>query len=127
VIEYSNLQPLPDHVVYVPYYLPHDHPSFSKSDEELVSESLGYLVRINPDLSPRDVKATHVSRLRCAQPICPPGFPEMLPPIETEIRGLFVADTSYYYPEDRSISESVRLGKKIAEAVSRHVGESLTE
>ena len=31
-----------------------------------------------------------------------------------EIKGLLMADTAYYYPEDRSISESVSLGAKLA-------------
>ena len=35
----------------------------------------------------------------------------------TPIRGLQAADTCYYYPEDRGISESVRYGKMMAEAV----------
>ena len=29
--------------------------------------------------------------------------------------GLFLADTSHYYPEDRSISESMRIGSQLAE------------
>ena len=43
------------------------------------------------------------------------GFSKVLPPIKTAINGLYIADTSYYYPEDRSISESVNVGKKMAE------------
>jgi hypothetical protein len=30
------------------------------------------------------------------------------------VRGLVLADTSHYYPEDRSISESMRLGRELA-------------
>jgi len=30
------------------------------------------------------------------------------------VEGLWVADTSYYYPEDRGISESIDFGKKMA-------------
>jgi len=118
VIEYSNLLPLPDHVVYIPYYLPQGHPKFQQSDEAFVEESLDCLFRINPELTRDDVRATRVSRLRYAQPICPPGFQAMLPPMETGIRGLYIADTSYYYPEDRSISESVRLGRRMADAIN---------
>lgn len=117
VIEYSNLQPLSDPVVYVPYYLPQHHPRFAQSDEAFRAEAFATLARIAPDLEASDVLAVKVSRLRYAQPICPPGFAETLPPIETEVRGLYVADTSYYYPEDRSISESVRLGQRIAEMI----------
>ena len=42
----------------------------------------------------------------------------MLPPVETPIGGLQIADTCFYYPEDRGISESVRFGKMMAERVS---------
>ena len=34
--------------------------------------------------------------------------------MQSAIRGLFLADTSHYYPEDRSISESLRLGTRLA-------------
>ncbi len=117
VIEYSNLQPLPHSVVYVPYYLPQQHPRFLQSDAALVEASYDVLSRINPELEPDDVLATEVSRLCYAQPICPPGFADHLPPIATAVEGLYVADTSWYYPEDRSISESVALGASIAKAV----------
>jgi protoporphyrinogen oxidase len=59
--------------------------------------------------------AFHVGRLRHAQPVCPPGFAKMLPPVETSIAGLQIADTCFYYPEDRGISESVRFGRLMAE------------
>jgi hypothetical protein len=41
----------------------------------------------------------------------------MLPPVATPIRGLQIADTSFYYPEDRGIAESVRLGRQMAAAI----------
>ena len=41
---------------------------------------------------------------------------EKLPPMQTEIRGFLMADTAYYYPEDRSISESIRVGRQLADA-----------
>lgn len=120
IIEYSNLQRIADAIVYVPYYLPQGHPRFQQTDDEFVAQSFGYLQRINPELGEQDVKATKVSRIRYAQPICPRGFRAMLPPIETEVRGLYIADTSYYYPEDRSMSESVRLGRTLCDAIVRH-------
>jgi len=45
-------------------------------------------------------------------------FAKMLPPVVTAIRGLQIADTCFYYPEDRGISESVRIGKLMAERIS---------
>ena len=35
-------------------------------------------------------------------------------PMRSAVRGLYMADTSHYYPEDRSISESMRIGARLA-------------
>jgi protoporphyrinogen oxidase len=61
--------------------------------------------------------ASHVGRLRYAQPVCPPGFADMIPPVQTPITGLQIADTCFYYPEDRGISEGIRLGRAMADAI----------
>jgi protoporphyrinogen oxidase len=105
-------------VVYVPYYMPNDNPKFSWSDRALLDEAFGYLQRINPKLTREDVIAEHVARLRYAQPVCEPGFAAKIPPIQTPIVGLQIADTCFYYPEDRGISESVRLGREMAARLS---------
>jgi protoporphyrinogen oxidase len=123
IIEYTNLNPglasaapaQKESIVYVPYYMPQDHPKNTWSNEQFIAESLGYLQKIKPEFDPKDVLATHVARYGFAQTVCSPNFYEKLPPIKCEeIDGFFMADTAYYYPEDRSISESVDLGKKIS-------------
>jgi protoporphyrinogen oxidase len=119
IIEMSNLQPLGDHIVYVPYYMPQSHEKFSWSDEKIIAESTGYLKKLNPDLDDDDIIAVNASRYAFAQPICQPEFTKQLPPMRSAIEGLFIADTSYYYPEDRSIAESVLLGKQLADMASR--------
>jgi protoporphyrinogen oxidase len=58
-----------------------------------------------------------VGRLRYAQPVCEPGFGDRLPPIRTPIAGLQIADTCFYYPEDRGVSEGARLAREMALAV----------
>lgn len=117
IIEFSNLRPTPQTIVYVPYYMPTDNPKFAASDESFVAESFGYLKRINPALADFDRLASHVGRLRHAQPLCEPGFAAKIPPIRTAIAGLQIADTCFYYPEDRGISESARLAKEMALAI----------
>ena len=115
IIEMSNLRPFEQSIVYVPYYMPQSHPKFSWSDAAIIAEATAYLKRINPILTDADIIDVHASRYAFAQPICQPNFAEHLPPIRSSVDGLFIADTSYYYPEDRSISESVALGKQLAE------------
>lgn len=113
-IEYSNLNPLPESVVYVPYYMPKTHPKWGWDDLRLMDEARDYFLLTQPHLKPADIVARHVSRYEYAQAVCPPGFYDRLPDIATSVDGFFMADTAYYYPEDRSICESIRVGKDLA-------------
>jgi len=122
IIEFSNLRELPDHVVYVPYYMPTTHPKWQQGDATFIADAMAYLTFINPDLTDDDLIDSTVGRLRHAQPVCTPGFLDKIPPVQTSIDGLQVADTCYYYPEDRGISESVRLARKMAAAIPADQG-----
>ena len=119
LIEFSNLRPAPNAIVYVPYYMPVTQAKWAWSDEKFIEESFGYIRLINPAISCEDLLDAKVGRLRFAQPVCEPNFREKLPPVRTPIEGLQIADTCYYYPEDRGIAESIRLGRRMAEEVSR--------
>jgi protoporphyrinogen oxidase len=114
LIEYSNLKPLPYAIVYVPFYLPGKHEKFTAPDDVILGECQSYFARLNRDFRPDWVLAAKVSRYRYAQTVCAPGFFRMLPPMRSRLPGFFMADTAYYYPEDRSITESVAVGKALA-------------
>lgn len=114
LVEYTNLQPLDQHIVYVPFYMPGEHPKFADADEVFVKKVKRYLQKINPALQDSDFLDVRASRYRYAQPICDPGYLDKLPPVALPVKGLWVADTSYYYPEDRGISESIGFGRQLA-------------
>ncbi len=118
LVEYTNLQPLAQHIVYVPFYMPFEHPKFQEPDQVFLDKVKSYLMRINPELQTEDFIELRASRYRYAQPICPPGYLASLPPIALPVEGLWVADTSYYYPEDRGISESIAFGRALARQAS---------
>lgn len=118
IVEYTNLCPLDQHIVYVPYYMPGEHPKYAESDETFIARVKTYLQTINPTLTDADFIDIRVNRYRFAQPICGPGFLQTLPPVKLPIEGLQVADTSYYYPEDRGISESIAFGRSMARTLS---------
>ncbi|VAW90841.1 Phytoene desaturase [hydrothermal vent metagenome] len=117
IIEYSNLRDLDVNVVYVPFYLPRDNKKFQRVDQDFIDEARAIIKTVNPSIQDDDIIDIHASRYGYAQPICPPEFKATLPPLNGIIEGLIIADTSYYYPEDRSISESVDLGKSLATLV----------
>jgi protoporphyrinogen oxidase len=114
LVEYSNLRPLDQHVLYVPFYMPGEHPKFANPDQDFLDKAHRYLKKINPALTDDDFIEMRASRYRYAQPICGPGYLNNLPPVALPVKGLWVADTSYYYPEDRGISESIDFGRKMA-------------
>jgi len=114
LVEYSNLRPLDQHIVYVPFYVPSEHPKFAEPDQVFIEKVKRYLKKINPLLTDDDFLELRASRYRYAQPICDPGYLDRLPSVSLPVEGLWVADTSYYYPEDRGISESIDFGRKMA-------------
>jgi protoporphyrinogen oxidase len=122
LVEYSNLRPLDPHVLYVPFYMPGEHPKFKDADEVFLAKVRKYCMKINPDLAPEDFVDMRASRYRYAQPICDPGYLDRLPPAMLPVKGLWVADTSYYYPEDRGISESIGFGRQLANAAAAGTG-----
>jgi protoporphyrinogen oxidase len=94
--------------------MPQGHPKYQREAQAFIDETLDCLCAIRPDFDRRDVLSAAASRYQYAQTVCTPGFYEALPPMRSGLRGFFMADTSYYYPEDRSISESLRVGADLA-------------
>ena len=119
LVEYTSLRPLGnEHIVYVPFYMPGENPEYVDDDKVFALKVTNYLKKINPSLRDDDILMTHVSRYRYAQPICGPGYLDTIPPVNLPIHGLWVADTSYYYPEDRGISEGIGFGRELARRIS---------
>lgn len=113
-VEFSRLRPVLDTIVYVPWYMPHTNENFTREDDWFIARCLEYLGKVNPDITPDDLIAAHVGRLKHAQPVCKTGFAQLIPDPVTPIAGLQIADTSFYYPEDRGVSESIRYAKHLA-------------
>jgi protoporphyrinogen oxidase len=114
IVEYSNLRPDLGHIVYAPFYMPKHNEKFLDSDEVFIEKVKYFLMKINKNIGNEDFIDAHVSRYAHAQPIGESNLLQKLPPVALPIDGLWVADTSYYYPEDRGISESIDFGRKIA-------------
>jgi protoporphyrinogen oxidase len=102
--------------------MPVTNEKFAWPDQRLLDEAFSCLQMINPQLKTDDIVATKVARLRYGQPVCEPGFASKIPPVQTPIEGLQIADTCFYYPEDRGIAESVRLGRSMAKAIPVSAG-----
>ncbi len=126
IIEYTNLNPLPhlggDSIMYLPQYISTNLPKFRASNEDIISEYLGYLKIINPDFSEKHIKQAMVFRERYAQPICEVGFTRDMPDMRTPVPRLYLTDSSQLHPDDRTISNSLGLGKRAASLALTDLG-----
>lgn len=117
IIEYGNLNNDVGNIVYVPYYMPQSNPMYKDDDSVFIDKVKCYFQKINPALQEGDFLDFRVHRYHYAQPICQPNYLDDLPDAKLPVDGLWVADTSYYYPEDRGISESIGFGRALAKRV----------
>ncbi len=115
LINYSALRKdLSSHIVYMPFYLPKDSPIFSYEKDKTKSICIEYLKILNRDLKDEDFLAFDINIYKNAQGVYTPGYLYKLPRIN--ITPHFLAlDTTYYYPEDRGFSESVRIAKMVVD------------
>jgi len=117
-IEHSNYIP-PEvyggkRVLYLSNYLPLDSPLYSLSQDELLREYLPHVQRINPEFDLDWVEESWLFRDDAGQPIVTCSYSQQVPDHQTPIEGLYLANTTQIYPEDRGMNYSVYLGQKIA-------------
>jgi protoporphyrinogen oxidase len=122
VIEQTNFISTSDYggrrFVYLSKYLEPDHPYFTMTDDELIEEYVPFLKRINPQFDRSWIEDHWVFRERSAQPIIPLRYSERIPEHRSGLSGLYLANTTQIYPEDRGTNYSVRLGNQIAAMVA---------
>ncbi len=118
VIEHTNLiEPehySGKHIVYLSNYLTTDNPLYRMSHDELLQEYLPHLRKINPDFDTSWVQVSYHHRVGAAQPIVGTRYSERIPNHRTPIEGLYLANTTQIYPEDRGTNYSVRMGREVA-------------
>lgn len=121
IVEITNLNPRPEFggcsFVYIPFYLHKTDPRWKSSDEDLFNEYTTAMRLIREDFDDRWILNWWVSKDVNAQAICSVSFVDAMPKHETPINGLYITDSSQYYPEDRTISASIRLGRHVAHLI----------
>jgi len=121
IIEYSNLNRHLDlggsAIVYVPLYLEAGHPRYGFDDQTLLAELVDCLRCVNPAFERSWIEEHHISRASHAQAVCAVGFADSVPDHRAPARGLYLTDSTQFYPEDRTISAAIRLGRRVARMV----------
>ena len=129
-IEHTNFLP-PEHyggshLLYLANYLDKDNPMYHINHDELLAEYLPALKRLNPDFDASWIKSSHYHREEAAQPVNGTGYASRIPAHRTPIDGLYLANTTQIFPEDRGTNYSVRLGRKTARLLLADYGHTVT-
>ena len=103
--------------LYVANYLPPDHAWLTLSADELLAVYEPGLRKVNPAFDRSWVRNAWLHREPDAQPIVDLGYHERIPPLRTGAPGLWLANTTQVYPEDRGTNYAVRLGDDVARAM----------
>jgi protoporphyrinogen oxidase len=121
LIEHTNFVE-PEHYdgrrfLYVANYLEHGHELLSLDADAVLERYTPGLRKVNPAFDRAWIRNLWLHREPAAQPIVTVGYHERIPPLRTSVPGLFLANTTQVYPEDRGTNYAVRLGDDAAREV----------
>ena len=121
LVEHTNMRAPEEyggrHIVYLGNYRPMTDDLFTADSRELVERFAPFLTRINPAFDQTWVRESWAFGAPFAQPIVTTDYRRHIPPFDTPVPGLFVANMFQVYPHDRGQNYSIRL----AEQLVRHL------
>ncbi len=106
-----------EHLVYLGNYLPFDHRYMKMEKDELLKIYDPFLKKIKPDYED-SVISSELFKVPFAQPIIPVNYSKIVPPFETPLPNVYLANIQQVYPWDRGTNYAVELGQKVAKLVT---------
>jgi protoporphyrinogen oxidase len=121
LIEHTNYIPCERyggrHVLYISNYLFPDHPLYRAPKNEVLSAYLPKLATVNPAFDPAWVIGSHHFRAEYAQPVVTVGYRSKIPPMRSDVPGLYLCSMAQIFPEDRGQNYAIVYGDRVARAV----------
>lgn len=105
-----------EHIVYIGNYMPPTDPKFSLPEQQLLKIYDPLLKRLNKNYK-ENLIDYKVFRAPFAQPIVPANYSKLIPPFETPLKNVFLANMQQVYPWDRGTNYAVELGERVAKLI----------
>lgn len=101
------------HLLYLGNYRPMSDSLFTQTKEEVMADFLPHLQRLIPTFTPEMVQESWLFKAPFAQPIVTTQYREHIPPLETPLAGLWLANMFQIYPHDRGQNYSFALAERL--------------
>jgi protoporphyrinogen oxidase len=106
------------HVVYFSNYLDGRSPLLRMDADEVLALYLPHIKRVNPAFDESWIIDRWLYHGPDAQPVFTVGAGSRIPEHRTPVPGLYLANMSQIYPQDRGQNHSILLGEKVADLVA---------
>lgn len=130
-VEHTNYMPAADYggrrLIYLGNYLPMSDRRFSMTREELLDWYLPHLSRINPSFDRSWVRDSWVFQAPFAQPIVTVDYHQHIPPHETPIPNLYLANMFQVYPQDRGQNYSIAMAYQVVDQALARASQTKVE
>jgi protoporphyrinogen oxidase len=101
-------------LVYLPHYLPADHPMFDEKEEVLRERCISNLKRMYPHITDDDVVAFRVSRARNVMAVQALNYSKAVPPMHTSVEGLHIVNSAQIINGNLNVDETIALAERAA-------------
>jgi protoporphyrinogen oxidase len=113
IIEHTNMIPKEEyggsHIVYLSRYFAMNEDLAKMNESEIKELMVPHLKRINPEFSEDWIKNVFVFKTNTAATVCDLNFSKKVPNCQSPIEGLYVANMTHIYPDERSTNNSIRV------------------
>lgn len=99
-------------LVYLPHYLPADHPMFDEDEEAIRLRSLDRLKAMYPHIGDDDVVAFRVSRARTVMAVQSLNYSKAVPPMQTSVDGLHIVNSAQIINGNLNVDEMIGLADR---------------
>lgn len=120
IVDHSNFMDIKnynnEHLVYLGNYLPADHKYFNMDKSEILKIYDPFLRKLNNNYR-KNLIGYEAFKVPFAQPIIPINYSKMIPPFQTPMPNVYLANIQQVYPWDRGTNYAVELGKKVSDLI----------
>ena len=107
------------YIYYIGDYITHEHRYFSMEKEAIMDEWKDGLQKMFAHFDRSQIVSEDLFMFRNAQHIVDVGYEDKMPAYQTPVDGLYLANFSQIYPDDRGINYAIKEGEMIADMVTR--------